>query len=750
VSAIEPRAPLDQLAGLVERVTFHNEETGFCVLRLNVRGERDLITLVGHAPSVTPGEYATASGNWVTDREHGRQFKAVFVKIAPPHTLSGIERYLGSGMVKGIGPAYAGRLVAAFGLAVFEVIETMPDRLNEVAGIGPKRAKKITSGWADQKVIREIMVFLHAHGVSTSKSVRIFKTYGQDAIAIVRENPYRLAKDIRGIGFLSADTIAQKMGIALDSPLRARAGVSYALAEASSQGHCGLPRPELVELAVKLLEIAADPIELAIDEELAEDVLVADTVDGAPCVFLAPLYQAERSIADHVRRLSAGKPTWPHVEADQAIPWVEKKLGITLAPSQQEAVRLALTSKLLVITGGPGVGKTTLVNSILTILRAKRVNALLCAPTGRAAKRLSESTALEAKTIHRLLEIDPKTGQFKRNEESPLAADLLVADECSMIDVPLANQLLKAVATDTAVIFVGDVDQLPSVGPGQVLADLIDSGAVTVIRLTEVFRQAATSRIVRSAHQIRQGLFPTLPGKGEPSDFYLVPAEEPEDIAHVVVDLVKTRLPAKFRADPVRDIQVLCPMNRGLTGARGINQALQAALNPPGEHSVEKFGTAFSVADKVMQIENNYDRDVFNGDIGFVLAIDREEEELAVDFDGRTVIYPFGELDELVLCYATTIHKSQGSEYPIVVIPVSTQHYMMLKRNLIYTGITRGKKLVVLVGQKRALAMAVKGKQVERRWSKLQERLHDLARSGSASQRGSGGSPGHVLTHTPS
>ncbi len=515
------------------------------------------------------------------------------------------------------------------------------------------------------------------------------------------------------------------MGIALDSPLRAQAGVSYALAEASSEGHCGLPRPELVELAVKLLEIAVEPIELAIDQELADEVLVADTVDGAACVFLAPLYQAERSIGEHVRRLRAGKPSWPRIDADQAIPWVEGKRGISLAPSQKEAVRLALTSKLLVITGGPGVGKTTLVNSILTILRAKHVNALLCAPTGRAAKRLSESTGLEAKTIHRLLEIDPKTGQFKRNQGSPLACDLLVADECSMIDVPLANQLLKAVATETAVIFVGDVNQLPSVGPGQVLGDLIDSGAVTVIRLTEVFRQAASSRIVRSAHQIRQGLFPTLPGKGEPSDFYLVPADEPEQIAHTVVDLVKTRLPAKFRVDPVRDIQVLCPMNRGITGARGINQALQAALNPPGEHSIEKFGTAFTVADKVMQIENNYDRDVFNGDIGFVLSIDREEE-LAVDFDGRTVIYPFGELDELVLCYATTIHKSQGSEYPVVVIPISTQHYVMLKRNLVYTGITRGKHLVVLVGQKRALAMAVKGKQVERRWSKLKERLREL------------------------
>jgi len=719
-----PSSPaLDQVSGLVERVTFHNDDSGFCVLRLQVKGERDLVTLIGHAPAVTPGEYASASGNWVTDREHGRQFRAVILKIAAPNTLSGIERYLGSGMVKGIGPVYAGRLVGAFGLGVFEVIEQSPARLREIPGIGEKRAKKITSGWADQKVIRDIMVFLHGHGVSTSKSVRIFKTYGQDAISVVQENPYRLASDIRGIGFLSADTIAQRIGIALDSPLRARAGVSYALAEASSQGHCGLPRAELIELAVKLLQIAAAPIEAATDEELAADVLVADTVDGQPCVFLAPLYQAELGIAEHIRRLGRGAPAWPLIDADRALPWVERTLGIALAPSQQDALRLALTSKLLVITGGPGVGKTTLVNSILKILRAKGTQALLCAPTGRAAKRLSESTGLEAKTIHRLLEIDPKTGQFKRNADSPLACDLLIADECSMIDVPLANQLLKAVATTSAVIFVGDVDQLPSVGPGQVLKDLIDSGAMPVIRLTEVFRQAATSRIIRAAHQINLGVFPSLPAKGEDSDFYMVAAEEPDEIAQTVVDLVKTRLPARFGIDSVRDIQVLCPMNRGITGARGINQALQAALNPPGDHSVEKFGYAFSVGDKVMQIENNYDRDVFNGDIGYVTAIDRDEAEMAVEFDGRTVACPFGELDELVLCYATTIHKSQGSEYPVVIIPMSTQHYMMLKRNLIYTGVTRGKRLVVLVGQKRALAIAVKSKRDERRWSKLKERL---------------------------
>ena len=716
-------ADLDRLAGLVERVTFHNEQNGFCVLRLKVKAERELITLIGHAPIVSPGEYASASGHWVTDREHGRQFRAVFVKISPPTTLTGIERYLGSGMVKGVGPVYAGKLVKSFGAAVFDVIEQSPERLREIPGIGEVRARKITSGWADQKVIRSIMVFLHAHGVSTSRAVRIFKTYGPGAIDIVRENPYRLAQDIRGIGFLSADTIAQKIGIAKDSPLRAQAGISYALTEASAQGHCGLPYAELVPLAVKLLDIPESIIETAIAQEIADEVLFPDTVESQPCVFLAPLYYAEQSIAAQIRRLKSGAATLPAFDADKAIPWVEQKLSIQLADTQKEAIRLALSSKLLVITGGPGVGKTTLVNSILTIMTVKGVKPLLCAPTGRAAKRLYESTGLEAKTIHRLLEINPINGQFKRNADYPLECDLLVADECSMIDVPLASQLLKAVATSTAMVLVGDVDQLPSVGPGQFLTDLIDSGAVPVIRLTEVFRQAATSRIVRSAHQINQGVFPSLPARGEASDFYLVSAEEPEVIARTVVNLVQTRLPRKFNVDPVRDIQVLCPMNRGITGARGINQALQEALNPPGEDSVDKFGNRFSVGDKVMQIENNYDRDVFNGDIGFVTGMDHDEEKLAVTFDGRLVTYPFGELDELVLCYATTIHKSQGSEYPVVVIPISTQHYMMLKRNLIYTGITRGKRLVVLVGQKRALAMAIRGKQVERRWSKLKERL---------------------------
>lgn len=725
----EQKRDLEYLSGLVERVTYHNAENGFCVLRLQVKGERDLITLVGHAPSVTPGEYASASGTWIADREHGRQFKAVFVKISPPNTLTGIERYLGSGMVKGIGPIYAGRLVKAFGATVFNVIEQEPTKLREVEGIGEIRAKKITAGWADQKVIREIMVFLHGHGVSTSRAVRIFKKYGKDAVTIVSANPYRLAQDIRGIGFLSADTIAQKMGIAQDSILRARAGVSYALSEASGDGHCGLPRTELVKLAIELLAIPEGVIESAIDNELNEGIVVADTIDDMPGIFLSHLYNAERSIVKQIHRLQSGTLPWSVIDTEKAIPWVEQKLNIQLAGSQQQAIRLALSTKLLVITGGPGVGKTTLVNSILTILRAKQVKALLCAPTGRAAKRLSESTGLEAKTIHRLLEINPENGQFKRNESSPLECDVLIIDECSMIDVPLANQLLKVVSSHSAVLLVGDVDQLPSVGPGQVLADLIHSGHVPVVRLTEVFRQAATSRIVCSAHQINQGLIPSIPGKGENSDFYFVDADDPETIAKTVVNLVQIRLPKKFRVDPIKDIQVLCPMNRGLTGARGINQMLQEALNPPSEQSVDKFGYRFSIKDKVMQIENNYDKNVYNGDIGYVTQIDHEEQEIAVKFDQQLVTYGFGELDELVLCYATTIHKSQGSEYPVVVIPIATQHYMMLKRNLIYTGVTRGKKLVILVGQKRALAMAVKGKKIGKRWSKLVDWLSDNSRN---------------------
>lgn len=703
---------LERLSGLVERVTYHNEENGYAVLRVKVPKERDLVTLIGHAPSVTPGEYATALGVWVLDKVYGRQFKATKLQIHAPTTLAGIEKYLGSGMVKGIGPGYAKKLVETFGEAVFEVIEKTPERLSEVYGIGPKRVQKITSGWADQKVIRSIMVFLHSHGVSTSKSVRIFKAYGQKAIDVVKENPYRLAKDIRGIGFKSADTIAQNIGIPTDSPIRAQAGLAYALSEASgNEGHCSLTRSALVALTQELLSIPETLIQDAIDHELEAQNLIEAHFPEPESLYLPSLYWAERSIARNLRRLAAEPTPWPTIDPEKAIPWVEAKLGLTLAASQREAVAAALRSKVMVITGGPGVGKTTIVKAILTILEAKGVRMTLCAPTGRAAKRLSESSAREAKTIHRLLEIDPSTMDFQRNEEHPLEGDLLVVDECSMVDVPLAHSLIKAIPLNAAVIFVGDVDQLPSVGPGAFLSDLIDSGAIPVIRLTEVFRQAQSSWIIRVAHQINKGQMPVFPGKADRGDCYFLPVEEPEALPDTITTLVAERLPRAYGVNPIRDIQVLCPMNRGGSGTHALNERLKATLNPATEASITKYGTTFSVGDKVMQIENNYDRDVFNGDIGLVTAFDEDEETLTVRFDDRLVDYPFDELDELVLCYASTIHKSQGSEYPIVVIPVTTQHYMMLKRNLIYTGVTRGKKMVVLVGQKRALGMAVRGKQ---------------------------------------
>ena len=510
------------------------------------------------------------------------------------------------------------------------------------------------------------MVFLHSHGVSTSKSVRIYKKYGKDAVKTVKENPYRLAKDIRGIGFKSADTIAQNIGIEPTSPIRAQAGVAFALSEASgNQGHCCLPRPLLISQASELLNIPESVISNAIAHEIDEGELIEADFPVQGSIYLASLYLSEKSVGRNLRELVKGTPPWPNIDPEKAIPWVEKKLNLTLAASQREAVAAALKSKVMVITGGPGVGKTTIVRAILTILRAKGVNMMLCAPTGRAAKRLSESSCMEAKTIHRLLEIDPATMEFKRNEDNPLDCDLLVADECSMIDIPLANNLVKAISSKTAVIFVGDVDQLPSVGPGAFLSDLIESNAVPVIRLTEVFRQAATSWIIKAAHQINAGRMPVFPSKEEKGDCYFLSVEDNEQMPEILTTLVRTRLPKAYGVNPIKDIQILCPMNRGSAGARTLNEVLQLALNPPTEASVLKFGTKFSVGDKVMQIENNYDRDVFNGDIGFVTRLDAEEEELTVDFDGREVVYPYGELDELVLCYATTIHKSQGSEYPI-------------------------------------------------------------------------------------
>jgi exodeoxyribonuclease V alpha subunit len=560
--------------------------------------------------------------------------------------------------------------------------------------------------------------------------VRIFKTYGADAVQIMSENPYRLARDIRGIGFKTADAIAMKLGIETTAMIRVRAGISFALTEAMDEGHCGLPTDDLMPLAEKLLEVPTELVRAALDLETSEGTVIADSVGEIRCVFLAGLHRAERIIAERLIQLANGKLPWAWIDPDKALPWVEDRIGLALAESQIAAIKLALMSKALVMTGGPGVGKTTIVKGILRILAAKGVRLLLCAPTGRAAKRMTEATGLEAKTIHRLLEVDPKTGGFKRGDDNPLDCDLLVIDEASMVDVMLMQALMKAVPATAALLIVGDIDQLPSVGPGQVLADIISSGSIPVVRLTEVFRQAAQSRIITTAHRINQGIIPDLSPPGADSDFYFVHAEDPEIAVQRIVELVKIRIPKRFGFDPIRDIQVLCPMNRGGVGARSLNIELQAALNLAGEQKVERFGWIFAPGDKVMQIQNDYDKEVYNGDIGYIDEVDLDDGELVASFDGRAVTYAFGELDTLVPAYAATIHKSQGSEYPAVVIPVMTQHYAMLQRNLLYTGVTRGKKLVVLVGQKKAVAIAVRNVSGRRRWSKLNEWLRGGSRQG--------------------
>ena len=713
----------EYLSGTIERITYHNTDNGFCVLRVKVKSHKDLVTVTGSVPSVSVGEYIKCSGIWHNDRNHGKQFKADFLKSLPPDTLEGIERYLGSGLIKGIGAHFAKRLVSAFGDKVFEVIENKPDLLSTVDGIGKIRAQSICANWQDQKIIREIMVFLQSHGVGTTRATRIYKTYGEKAIEIVSQNPYQLAKDIRGIGFISADTIAGNLGIAKNSLVRARAGIAHVLLEATSDGHCGLPKEILIQSSQKLLEIEKDLIELAIVEEIKLKSLVADTLNNIETIFLTSYYVYEKNIAKILLNLAKSPVLWNQTDTTKILPIVEEQLNIKLAKSQKLAISKALESKLMVITGGPGTGKTTLVNSLLKTLAAKKLNIKLCAPTGRAAKRLSESTGLEATTIHRLLEIDPAYGSFKRNEESPLLCDYLVIDETSMVDVPLFYSLLKALPLHSALLLVGDVDQLPSVGAGQVLKDIISSRVISTVQLTEIFRQAATSKIITNAHSVNQGMLPNLQPPKEESDFYFIEAEHGDDIINKIITMIKDRIPKRFNLNPVHDIQLLCPMQRGGVGARSLNVELQKVLNPNHSNGILKFGQIFAVGDKIMQTENNYDKETYNGDIGIIRAINEQHQEITINFYNRDVTYDYIDLDQITLAYATTIHKSQGSEYPAVIIPLTMQSYMMLRRNLIYTAITRGKRLVVIIGQKKALAIAVKDNTSSHRYSKLREWL---------------------------
>jgi exodeoxyribonuclease V alpha subunit len=735
-SSPQPRAPTEEIAGLVERVTFFNEESGFSVLRVKVRGRREPVTVLGSLPSVSAGEWLTAEGWWVRDQEHGLQFKAPVLKAVPPNTSEGVERYLAGGFVKGIGPVLAKKLVERFGAEVLGVIGNSPAELETVDGIGPKRRERIARAWQEGMQIREIMLFLHSHGVSTGRAVRIYKTYGEQAIEKVRANPYTLAKDIHGIGFATADQIAQSVGIPKNSQNRAKAGIDHVLLGATSEGHCALPLEKLKLTAVKLLEASEETIEQAVSHMLTSGSLLLEEIDGEPLIFLPYLRKAEEGIAAKIRQLAAAPAVYPSIDFDKAVAWCEQRTDRTLAPSQREALKTILTNRIAIITGGPGVGKTTLVNSILMVLRAKGTKCLLCAPTGRAAKRLSETTGVDAKTMHRLLEVDPATGKFSRNEDKPLECDLLIMDETSMVDVLLMYALLRALPKTSALIMVGDVDQLPSVGPGNVLRDLIDCGVVPVVRLTEVFRQAASSRIITSAHLIRQGKMPELQTADSGSDFYFVERDTPEEIAATLVRLIQNRIPNHLKLNPIRDIQVLCPMNRGSIGVRELNTALQGALNPvrPGEPAAERFGWRFQVRDKVIQTENDYKKEVFNGDIGTIESIDPVEQELSIRFDDRLVEYEFGELDEVSLAYAVTIHKSQGSEFPVVVIPIAMQHYMLLQRNLIYTGITRARRLLVVLGQRRALGIAVRNDQSRNRYSGLLSSLHNLTRQ-NATQR---------------
>ncbi len=726
----------ESLSGVIERITFHNLDNGYCVLKVQAKGHRDPVAVVGHLPAALAGEFIEAKGEWVSDRQHGQQFKASELRTTPPHTTAGIAKYLGSGLVKGIGPKYAQKIVDVFGDKTLDVIEQSPAFLKQVKGLGPKRIELIRNSWKQNQAVHRIMAFLQSFGIGTARAVRIYKVYGENAVEQVRSNPYRLSTDIWGVGFRTADELALKLGIPRDSPRRAEAAVRYILQEASAKGHVGLPQDVVREQTAALTEIAAEVVQKAIDDLRLLDELVLDQIPPSltlpaltDLLYLKPLHLAECGVARGMIALRSGVHPLPSVDVAKALAWVEQKMGIEFAEAQREAVRQAITQKVLVLTGGPGTGKTTIVRAILEIFRAKSQRVALCAPTGRAAKRLTESTGQEAKTIHRLLEFDAALGTFRRSRENPLDLDLLVVDETSMADLSLTNQLLRAVPAWACVVFVGDRDRLPSVGAGRVLADFIDSGTVAVVRLTEVHRQAGASHIVRAAHAVNRGDEPESapPGQG---DFFIVEADEPAVILEKIVAMVKDRIPARFNLDPFRDVQVLSPMNKSELGVLNLNTVLQAALNPQQDRNQEvaRFGVTFRRGDKVIQTQNNYQREVFNGDIGRITDVDAVDQTLSVDYEGRNVEYDFADLDELQLAYCTSIHKSQGSEYPAVIIPVHTQHYVMLQRNLLYTGITRGRKLVVLVGSKKALWIAVNKADQARRYSLLSWRLQQTSK----------------------
>ena len=713
----------ERLRCVVERITYQNDTNGYAVIKCKAKGHTDLVTVVGAMPEVHVGSVLNLTGNWRIDPKYGQQFQIITFEETLPATVYGIEKYLGSGLVKGVGPKFAQRIVKEFGAETLNVIEDDPDALLRVPGIGQTRVERIKASWQEQKEVKNIMLFLQGHNVSTSHATKIYKTYGNESINIVQENPYRLADDIWGIGFKTADTIAEKLGFEHERYERLRSGLMYTLNKLSDEGHCYATRDMLLHTGSELLTVEEALLSAALEKMIANDDVKTENLqseDGADklAIYLPPFYYSEVGTAKRLYEISTA-PISFLIDSSDLENRVPAMTGMQYDDVQMQAIRTAVEHKVMILTGGPGTGKTTTTLGIIKAFQLSHATIVLAAPTGRAAKRMSEATGLEAKTLHRLLEVKPPDG-YQRNEENPLEGDVLIVDECSMIDIMLMYHLLKAVPDTMTVIFVGDIDQLPSVGAGNVLRDMIDSGCFPVVRLTRIFRQAQTSRIIMNAHRINKGQMPDV-SNGRNTDFFFIEREDPESAANEIVGLVRNRLPRHYRVKP-QDIQVLAPMQRGIVGAAKLNQVLQDAVNP-NSISLHRGGYQYRLHDKVMQIRNNYDKEVFNGDIGVVVDVNLEDRELTVNFDGRAVLYDVSELDELVLAYATTIHKSQGSEYPIVVIPVLMTHYVMLQRNLIYTGVTRAKKVLVIVGTKKALALAVRNRKVQDRNTMLAVRI---------------------------
>ena len=708
---------MDQVCGYIERITFHNLENAYTVAQLKQPGSQNLICIVGSMPGIQPGVTVRCQGNWKNHLVHGRQFEVVQFSIEAPADVIGIRKYLGSGLIKGIGGKYAEKIVERFGVDTLSIIENAPEKLLEIQGLGAKRVEKIKSCWSDQKSIRDVMVFLQTYGVSPGFAQKIFKTYGNESIAKVKENPYALSRDIFGIGFRTADLLSQKMGISPHSPQRIDAGIEYVLTQLAGDGHVCYPIDEFLQEAQKILETEPKEIQARLHFLHTEGRIELNELmehgQKQNYIWLKTLFLAEIGIAKELRRLKQQRSLLRPIDSEKALNWVQEQLNIQLAPNQKKAITQATSGKVHIITGGPGTGKSTITHAILTITKKLSDKIILAAPTGRAAKRMSEITQFKASTIHSLLEYDFKKNGFKRNRENPLDCDLIIIDEASMIDTYLMFSLLKALPNHARVIFVGDIDQLPSVGPGNVLKDMIASLSLSVTTLNEIFRQAAGSQIITNAHRVNQGLSPTL-YNGEDSDFFFIECEEAEQVLHTIIKLVSQRLPTRYGFNPASEIQVLAPMRKGVIGTENLNQTLQTTLNPQGL-PLFRSGKKFQIGDKVMQMRNDYKREVFNGDIGFITEIDVEEQQAIVRFEERNVLYENSDLDELVLAYAVSIHKFQGSECPCVVIPVHTTHFMLLHRNLLYTGITRGKKLVVLVGTKKAVAIAARTDDVKKK-----------------------------------